>query len=278
MLIYKSISELQLFLFANKQKTIGFVPTMGALHQGHLSLIKASQKKTNHTICSIFVNPIQFNKQEDLDNYPRNVNADVMMLESVGCDVLFLPTVEEMYPSKMYKTFEFGDIATVMEGEHRPGHFNGVANVIERFFEIIHPTFSFFGEKDFQQLVIVKALTKQLNLDTQIIGCPILREKSGLAMSSRNERLTPEQKQQAAIIFKSLSVLKQQYKTTSIQALKNYFKQEMASQNFELEYLEFADGNTLKLINDFSETTYCVAFVAVHVTNVRLIDNLTIFN
>ncbi len=278
MLIYKSVNELQQFLTENKHKTIGFVPTMGALHQGHLSLIQASQQKADVTICSIFVNPIQFNKQEDLDNYPRNVGADVLKLESVNCEVLFLPSVEEMYPNKKYKNFEFGSLAEVMEGEHRPGHFNGVANVIERFFEIIRPNYAFFGEKDFQQLAIVKALTKQLELKTEIVGCPILREDSGLAMSSRNERLTVNQKKDAAIIFEALSFIKKNYLNYKVAEHKNYFAKTISEKNIKLEYIEFADGNSLQPIQNYSDTKYCVVFIAVHVGKVRLIDNVTIFN
>lgn len=278
MLIYKSVNELQQFLTENKHKTIGFVPTMGALHQGHLSLIQASQRKTNITVCSIFVNPIQFNKQEDLDNYPRNVDVDVLKLESVNCDILFLPSVEEVYPNNNYRSFEFGSLAEVMEGEHRSGHFNGVANVIERFFDIIHPDYAFFGEKDFQQLAIVKALTKQLALKTEIVSCPILRENSGLAMSSRNERLTVEQKNDAATIFETLTFIKKNYLKHTIAEHKSYFAKKIVAKNMELEYIEFADGNSLQLIQNFNETKYCVVFIAVHVGKVRLIDNVTIYS
>lgn len=278
MLIYKSVSELTQFLLQNKHKTIGFVPTMGALHQGHLSLINQSKEKAELTICSIFVNPIQFNKQEDLDNYPRTIELDIQKLESVACDVLFLPSVEEMYPTKQYKQFDFGTLATVMEGEHRPGHFNGVANVIERFFEIIKPTFAFFGEKDFQQLAIVKALTKQLGISTKIIGCPILREESGLAMSSRNERLTADERTRAALIYSSLIQIKNDYTKITIKQAKENFKTAVEREQMSLEYIEFADGNTLQPIKQWNETNYCVAFVAVNVGKVRLIDNLTIFN
>lgn len=274
MLICKSVVALQQFLVEKKHKIIGFIPTMGALHQGHLSLIEASQQKADITICSIFVNPIQFNKQEDLDNYPKNIDADVLKLESVNCEVLFLPSVEEMYPNKQYKIFEFGALAEVMEGEHRPGHFNGVANVIERFFEIIHPNYAFFGEKDFQQLAVVKALTKQLGLPTEIIGCPILREISGLAMSSRNERLSATQKKDAAIIFEALSFIKKNYLKHNIATHKSYFAKTITEKNIELEYIEFADGNTLQPVKNWNETEYCVVFIAVHVGKVRLIDNV----
>jgi pantoate--beta-alanine ligase len=278
MLVYKSVNELTQFLLQNKHKSIGFVPTMGALHQGHLSLINQSKEKTELTICSIFVNPIQFNKQEDLENYPRTIDLDIQKLESVACDVLFLPSAEEMYPTKQYKSFDFGGLATVMEGEHRPGHFNGVANVIERFFAIIKPTYAFFGEKDFQQLAIVKALTKQLGLSIEIIGCPILREESGLAMSSRNERLTKAERTRAAIIYRSLIQIKNNYTKIAIEQATENFKTAVESEQMSLEYIEFADGNTLQPIKQWNETNYCVAFVAVNVGKVRLIDNLTIFN
>ena len=160
MLIFESVSALQQHLQENSNKSIGFVPTMGALHNGHLSLIDASQQNCDLTVCSIFVNPTQFNKKEDLEKYPRNVEQDLKLLEQKKCDVVFLPTIEEMYDNYTFQEFDFGSLGNVMEGEHRPGHFNGVANVIKRFFEIINPTHAFFGEKDFQQLAIVKALVK----------------------------------------------------------------------------------------------------------------------
>ena len=204
MLVFSQIVALQSFLKESAGKTIGFVPTMGALHQGHLSLIKASQDQSDITICSIFVNPIQFNKKEDLEGYPRHTEEDLEMLKSVNCEVVFVPSIEEMYPSAHQKQFDFGKLGEVMEGEHRPGHFNGVAIVIERFFNIIHPQFAFFGEKDFQQLAIIKELAKQLNSSTKIMGCPIFREENGVAMSSRNERLSNEERAQAKVIFESL--------------------------------------------------------------------------
>lgn len=278
MFICKKVKDLQQHLSQNKHDTIGFVPTMGALHQGHLSLIQASKEKSKITVCSIFVNPIQFNKKEDLDNYPRNVDADVLKLESVNCDVLFLPSVEEMYPNKIYKTYKFGSLAEVMEGEHRPGHFNGVANVIERFFDIIHPDYAFFGEKDFQQLAIVKALTKQLALKTEIVGCKILRENSGLAMSSRNERLSTTQKKDAAIIFEALTFIQKNHPKHSIAEHKSYFAKIISANKMELEYIEFADGISLQPIQNFNETNYCVVFIAVHLGKVRLIDNVTIYS
>ncbi|MCB9361736.1 MAG: pantoate--beta-alanine ligase [Flavobacteriales bacterium] len=279
MLIFESVSALQQHLQENSNKSIGFVPTMGALHKGHLSLIDASQQKCELTVCSIFVNPTQFNKQEDLEKYPRNIEQDLKLLEQKKCDVVFLPTVEEMYDNYTFQEFDFGSLGNVMEGEHRPGHFNGVANVIQRFFEIINPTYAFFGEKDFQQLAIVKALVKQISSPTKIIGCPILREETGLAMSSRNERLNSSDRNEAQLIYKLLSDVKQKYLTCSVADMKNYFAENLTkTKKFELEYFDIADGNTLQPIADWSQSNYCVAFTAVNVGNVRLIDNITIFN
>ncbi|MCB0408642.1 MAG: pantoate--beta-alanine ligase [Flavobacteriales bacterium] len=279
MLVFEKVDELQSYLQNCKQQLIGFVPTMGALHEGHLSLIQASKSKTDITVCSIFVNPIQFNKKEDLDNYPRNKETDLQLLKNSHCDVVFIPSVEEMYPTQHFKEYDFGKIGEVMEGEHRPGHFNGVGNVIERFFEIIQPDFAFFGEKDFQQLAIVKELARQLKSKTQIIGCPIYREKNGLAMSSRNERLSIEERLNAKIIYDSLLNIKHEFKSYSVEEVKNHFKITVNQQHpFIVEYIEIADGNTLQSINNWNESDYCVAFTAVNVGNVRLIDNMTIFN
>lgn len=283
MLVFKTVRELQQFLSTVASNSIGFVPTMGALHQGHLSLIEKSQQQNELTVCSVFVNPTQFNNKEDLLNYPRNISADIQFLAYFDCDneekrvVLFLPSENEIYPNKIEKSYDFGNLSLVMEAQHRPGHFNGVAMVIERFFDIVQPTKAYFGEKDFQQLAVVRNLVKQLNLSVQIIGCPIVREVNDLAMSSRNERLTPEQKEQAANIYKFLQDAKQQAKTLTVEEVKNNFI--IAIKNIpalQLEYLEIADGNTLLSINDWSETNYCVAFVAVFVGNVRLIDNVTL--
>lgn len=280
MLVFQKIIDIKAYLLAIRKegKSIGFVPTMGALHSGHLSLVEESKKESDFTVCSIFVNPSQFNKKNDLDNYPRNIDADIKQLESVDCDVLFLPSVEEMYPKEIEKMFDFGDITKGMEGEHRPGHFNGVAIVIERFFEIIQPNFAFFGEKDFQQLMVVKELVKQLNLSVEIIGCATSREISGLAMSSRNERLTEKEKEVAGAISQSLIFMKEHFKSYSVGELKqNMISQLSKHKELEVEYFEIVDGNTMKFISDWSETSCCVALTAVNVGEVRLIDNMLIY-
>jgi len=268
MLIFKTVVELQQFLLSYANKTIGFVPTMGALHQGHLSLMAKAIEENDLMVCSIFVNPTQFNNKEDLEKYPRHTDKDLAFIQNAFADnaklVIFLPDVKEIYPNKIEKSYDFGNLSLVMEAQHRPGHFDGVGMVLERFFDVVQPTRAYFGEKDFQQLAVVRNLVKQLKLPVQIIGCPIVREANGLAMSSRNERLTPEQKEQAANIYKFLQDAKQQAKILSVEEVKNNFISAIKNiLALQLEYLEIADGNTLTPITNWEETTYCVAFVAV---------------
>jgi len=279
MQVFETVKEIQDYLNQHATKSTGFVPTMGALHAAHISLIEASKKENEITICSIFVNPKQFNKQEDLTNYPRNTEADIQQLEAAKCDVLFIPSVTEMYPTKSEKEFDFGVLSEVMEAEHRPGHFNGVAVVIERFFEILNPTNAYFGEKDFQQLAVVKALTKQINSSVNIVGCPIFREKNGLAMSSRNERLSIEEKEIASAINKALKHVCEKRSTESVADLKTFFLDKMNHFSFfEPEYFEIADAETLQPITEWGDAQKYIAFTAVNVNGVRLIDNMTIIN
>ena len=277
MLVVERIADLQAFLNEKENLSIGFVATMGALHEGHLSLIDISKKQNDITVCSIFVNPTQFNNQEDLINYPKNRALDIQLLEKSPCDVLFIPSVEEIYPQPENIVFDFGPLSNVMEGVHRPGHFSAVAVVVKRFFEIIQPSIAYFGEKDFQQLAVIRALVEQLKLPIKIVGCPIVREKNGLAMSSRNQRLSEEEKQKAGIIFKALNDLKNNHKHDTLLRLKEKAVAAITHDaTVQLEYLEIADGQTLQPIKDWSETNYPVAFVAVKIGPVRLIDNMTI--
>lgn len=279
MQIFKYIQDLQDYLNQNTNKTIGFVPTMGALHEGHLSLIEASNRQCDITICSIFVNPVQFNRQNDFDNYPKTFTSDSKKLITAKCDVLFCPSVNEMYPVKVEKYFEFGPMAELMEGRHRPGHFNGVAIVIERFFEIIDPDYAYFGEKDFQQLAVVKDLCKQIGSKTQIIGAPIIRESSGLAMSSRNLRLSEDEKIAAANISEELKYICNNAGKYSIDELLNNYKKNIDANTYLVtEYIEIADGNTMLPIRNWEDSNYLVVFTAVNVGEVRLIDNMTIIN
>jgi len=279
MKVFTTVKEIQSFLEEKGAKSTGFVATMGALHQAHISLVEISKNEDELTICSIFVNPKQFNKQEDLVKYPRNTEADLAKLKEAKCDVVFIPTVEEMYPTEEKKEFYFGMLSEVMEAEHRPGHFNGVAIVIERFFQILNPTRAYFGEKDFQQLAVVKALAHQIKSPTKIVGCPIFREESGLAMSSRNERLTEEEKNVASQISRALSFVAKNKKTHTIAELKHFFKTEMDKYSLlELEYFEIADEATLTPLNSWSSSATQIAFTAVNLSGVRLIDNMTIID
>ncbi len=279
MLIVNTIAELKAYLKNQNNKSVGFVPTMGALHKGHVSLVELSQQKCDITICSIFVNPIQFNKQDDFTNYPKTLDSDLKYLEAAKCDVVFCPSAQEMYPNKMEKDFDFGILSSVMEGEHRPGHFNGVAIVIERFFEIINPDFAFFGEKDFQQLAIVKEVAKQIGAKTKIIGAPIIREKSGLAMSSRNLRLSEDEKIAAANISNELKYITLNKTAFNPQELKANYRDKIDANPFlKTEYIEIADGNTLLPVINWDDSDYPVVFTAVNVGEVRLIDNMTINN
>ncbi len=278
MQVFETVKEVQGYLDNQKTKTTGFVATMGALHQAHISLVDISKDENDLTICSIFVNPKQFNKKEDLVKYPRNAAADLEMLRVAKCDAVFIPSVEEMYPQKVEKEFHFGGLSDVMEAEHRPGHFNGVGIVIERFFEILNPTNAYFGEKDYQQLAVIKSLAKQINSPVNIIGCPIFRAENGLAMSSRNERLTAQEQEEASAISTALKYVCE-HKNIPVKALKTYFLNEMEQhKSFETEYFEIADEATLQPVTEWGSAEKYIAFTAVNVRGVRLIDNMTIIN
>ena len=276
-LIFTKIPDLQGFLNESRalNRTIGFVPTMGALHQGHISLVKASAKVCNITICSIFVNPTQFNDKEDLKRYPRMPEKDTKMLEKEGCDVLFLPSVEEIYPKEVKETYDFGNLDKVLEGAHRPGHFNGVAQVIKRFFEIIGPDKAFFGSKDYQQVLIVKALVKQLRMPIEIVACPIKREADGLAMSSRNTLLSSEERTAASLIpglIKEASAIARQ---NGKEKAMSFVREKISRHsNMKLEYFEICDPHTLQPLHKIDPKQEAVALIAIYVGKIRLIDNL----
>ncbi len=257
---------------------IGFVPTMGALHDGHLSLVEQARQQCEVVIASIFVNPTQFNDPNDLANYPRTLEADLKMLESQGCDIVFVPTVETMYPEPDNRIFAFGELETVMEGQFRPGHFNGVAQVVSKLFDLVNPDKAFFGQKDFQQLAIIKAMVKQLNLPVEIVPCAIVREPDGLAMSSRNKLLLPEYRKCAPQIYRILSEAKNLAKSHSVAEVKNFVCQEIEQTNLlKLEYFELVEELSLKAIQSWDESGIKVGCIAVFAGKVRLIDNL-IFN
>ena len=258
--------------------SIGFVPTMGALHQGHISLIDESVAENDITVCSIFVNPIQFNNYSDLQNYPRMPEEDMAMLEASGCDLLFMPGIGEMYAEPVRKMYDFDHLDKVMEGAFRPGHFNGVAIVVDRLFNLVKPDRAYFGLKDYQQLLVIREMVKQENHDVEIKGCPIIREHDGLAMSSRNMRLTSEQRKYAHLIYDSLNYAAEHYKEHSVSSLKKRVVQRLNSiPDTKLEYVEFADATTLVPVVNWSDAGHCVVCVAIYFGDVRLIDNMMLY-
>lgn len=274
---YTRIDEVRGFVEKQKAlgKTIGFVPTMGALHSGHISLVKNSLSNTDITIVSIFVNPTQFNDASDLKNYPREFAKDKKQLEDIGCQAIFYPEVDEMYPEKDDRVFDFGGLDEVMEGEHRPGHFNGVAQIVSKLFYAIPANKAFFGLKDFQQLAIIKKLVKILNLNIEIVPCDIIREPNGLAMSSRNERLTQEQREAASIIFNNLLETKKRIGNYSIDEVKAFVMQNInKSPLFEVEYFDIVNSETLLSVKRKEECNDAIACIAVWADKVRLIDNI----
>ncbi len=255
---------------------IGFIPTMGALHKGHLSLIEKAKTNKVVTVCSIFVNPTQFTNANDLMNYPRTLDADVSLLESIGCDLLFYPSVQEIYPQRSNTFYNFGWLETPMEGIHRKGHFNGMATVVNRLFEIVKPDFAYFGEKDYQQLTIVKMLVKMQGLPIKIIPGETLREKNGLAMSSRNIHLSDNEREDALIISKTLFKVKELAQMMPVPELKNWAIANLTKKPaIELEYFEIADAETLQPIVDHPASKMR-AFIALKIGKTRLIDNLEI--
>lgn len=278
---FENIGPLQEFLETRNldHRTIGFVPTMGALHEGHLSLIRQSKKENDLTVCSIFVNPIQFNDPKDLKHYPRNLDEDLALLKKEACDVVFFPSADEIYPETPKEKFDFGELEKVMEGMFRPGHFNGVATVVKRLFEIVKPTRAYFGLKDFQQVVIVHTMTKKYKLPVEIVPCRIVREKNGLAMSSRNQLLSPQEKKQAEILFSALKNTKAKSGFATIQEIKNDVKKRFEkTPNVRLEYFEIVDMYSLKSLQTWSDSKNVIACIAAYVGKVRLIDNMIIFS
>ena len=278
MKIVNSIEELKNFLSSERENgfSVGFVPTMGALHQGHISLVNRCAGENNVCVVSIFVNPTQFNDKKDLETYPRTPDKDIALLESAGCNYLFAPSEHEMYPEPDTRIFDFGQLTEVMEGEHRPGHFNGVAQIVSKLFAAAEPDRAYFGEKDFQQVAVVRAMTKQLHLPIQIIACPILREADGLAMSSRNVRLTKEQRQKAPLIAQTLKESTNFTAGKSVRDVTTYVTDTLNKEPLmRVEYFDIVDGDTLSSINNWSDTTCPVGCIAVFCGEVRLIDNIT---
>lgn len=277
MKIVSKIQDLKGYLAQERlnNRRIGFVPTMGALHAGHLSLVKRCVDENDICVVSVFVNPTQFNDKKDLETYPRTLEKDCELLQSAGCDYVFAPSVEEMYPEPDTRVFDFGKVMQVMEGARRPGHFNGVAQVVSKLFYIVEPDNAYFGEKDFQQIAVIRAMVKQLGLSVKINDCPILREADGLAMSSRNTRLTPELRQKAPLIASTLKESTNFAPAKGVQEVIDYVVNTINQEpDMEVEYFEIVDGNTLESIKDWKDTDYPVGCITVYCGEVRLIDNI----
>ena len=275
MQIFKHKKKLKTYLnkLYDEKKTVGFVPTMGAIHKGHLKLILESKQQCYITICSIFINPTQFNNKKDFANYPKTLSQDIKLLKKSLCDILYCPDVDDVYERIITNTYNFNSLTQFMEGVFRPGHFNGMATVVEKLLNIIKPDVAFFGQKDLQQLQIVKKLVAQMNCKTKIVGVNTYREKNGLAKSSRNKLLTTEQKRLASNIFKSLVYCKEN-KHLSIKNLKNFVQTNLEKHKIELEYVEFVEIQSMTPVGSLSKGKKIAICIAAYLDDVRLIDNI----
>ncbi len=261
----------------SKGKTVGFVPTMGALHDGHMELIKASKKKSDITVCSIFVNPTQFNNKEDLIKYPRTFERDKELLKNEGVDIIFYPTAEVVYPKGLDLSVDIDleGLDTIWEGEFRPGHFKGVVQVVKRLLDLVDPDYLFMGQKDFQQFTIISMMLKKLKISTELVVVPIHREKSGLAMSSRNVRLTEKFKTKSLVLSRMLRYIKDNYRFDKIDEIRQYALNEIIKEGLKPEYFGIVNGNTLQEVKSRKEK-YIIAVVAAWAGEIRLIDNIII--
>ena len=260
----------------NCSQRIGFVPTMGALHEGHLALMRKAKADNDILVCSIFVNPVQFNNQEDLEHYPRAPEKDIALIDGL-CDILFMPSESEMYPDMPVESYHFGHLENVMEGICRPGHFNGVAIVVNRLFEMVCPDVAYFGKKDFQQLAIIRKMVNDAQSPIKIEAVDTVREKDGLAMSSRNSRLSEQARKSAPFIFQTLTKAKELTQTQKPQEINRWIKEQFETQKeYQLEYAQVVNGETLETVSDYNQANNIVICLAVRLDNVRLIDNITI--
>ncbi|HQX95760.1 MAG: pantoate--beta-alanine ligase [Chitinophagaceae bacterium] len=284
MILFKKAMALQNWLDKQRKSglKLGFVPTMGALHDGHISLIHSSKKVNDITVCSIFVNPTQFNNTIDFDKYPSTIEQDIPKLEDAGCDVLFLPSVEEIYPSGLTieKTYDLGNLEAILEGEFRPGHYQGVCMVVDRLLNIVGPDNLYLGEKDFQQCMVITKLIELIGLKEKIAItiCPTLRQTDGLAMSSRNMRLNENERSRSALIFETLLFIKNNAGKSTPFALKKEAARMLEEAGFKVDYVEIADSSTLTSIKDWVESKKVVALIAAYNNEIRLIDNMLLFN
>ena len=277
MKVIHTIKDLQAELSVLKAqgKKVGLVPTMGALHAGHASLVKRSVNENEVTVVSVFVNPTQFNDKNDLVKYPRTLDADCKLLEACGATYAFAPSVEEMYPEPDTRQFSYAPLDTVMEGAFRPGHFNGVCQIVSKLFEAVKPHRAYFGEKDFQQLAIIREMVRQMQFDLEIVGCPIVREEDGLALSSRNARLSAEERENALKISQTLFKSRTFAATHTVSETQKFVEDAIAAApGLRLEYFEIVDGNTLQKVRNWDQTSYAVGCITVFCGDVRLIDNI----
>lgn len=277
MKIIHTIKELQAEISAQKNagKRVGLVPTMGALHAGHASLVERSVAENDVTVVSIFVNPTQFNDKNDLVKYPRTLEADCQLLQSVGASIAFAPSVEEVYPEPDTRSFSYAPLDTVMEGAFRPGHFNGVCQIVSKLFDMVQPHRAYFGEKDFQQLAIIREMVRQMQYPLEIIGCPIVREADGLAMSSRNTRLSADERTTALNISRTLFESQEFAKSHTLAETKAFVEESIAATDgLRLEYYEVVDDRTLQTVREWNEAEGIVGCITVFCGEVRLIDNI----
>jgi pantoate--beta-alanine ligase len=276
MQILKDVASARHFINAQKRigKAVGLVPTMGALHHGHATLVTRCAAENEVAVASIFVNPIQFNNPADLAKYPRTLECDIEILENVGCQAVFCPSVEEMYSTQPNLSIDFGSLEKTLEGKFRPGHFSGVGLVVGKLFNIIQPDVAYFGLKDFQQFLIVSQLVRDFSFPIKLVGCDIVREADGLAMSSRNQRLSPSERKKAALLYQALQHVKQGLSSKKISPLKADAAKSLSENGIRIEYLELAKRETLEILSDFDTATPSILLIAGYVGEVRLIDNL----
>ena len=280
MIIYKKVNDISKFLTRQKVsgKTIGLAPTMGALHNGHISLIEESKKATDLTVCSIFVNPTQFNDKSDFEKYPITLEADIAFLNNAGCDVLFLPSVDEIYPeNSVLQQYDLGILELVLEGKYRPGHFQGVCQVVHRLLDIVKPTRFYLGQKDYQQCMVIQKLIEIKNIETALVICPTVRGNSGLALSSRNMRLSDSSKDAAVAIYDSLVFVKENINLISIEVLKKQVAEKLLATGFtQIDYVDICNAKTLESLTNYTPQTSKVVLIAAFIDGVRLIDNMLI--
>ena len=277
MKVVNTVAELNAALAPLKREGVGFVPTMGALHAGHRSLVERARRENDTVVVSVFVNPTQFNDKNDLKNYPRTPEADCAILEAAGADIVFMPTVEDIYPEPDTRQFDFGLVDKVMEGATRPGHFNGVAQVVSRLFALVNPARAYFGEKDFQQIAVIKAMVEQLSIDVEIVECVIVRGEDGLALSSRNELLTPEHRAAAPHIYATISQCASKMEAMCPEELTNWVVETIDSNPLlKTIYFEAVDARTMQRVEKWSDSERIQGCCAVQAGNIRLIDNIRI--